>query len=103
MQDTEKLDVDQMLVSCPDSSYHCWCLLFSVPDCPNLPPPTHFGGPKNETKFLLDRRKSKKCKIGSPKKRFRGARKVAPRMDILRLKPKDRVLARDVASMHVKF
>ena len=96
--------------TCPARSKQCWCLLSSSGlDCPKLPPPIpfqgpefqpekYFRGPKNVTKFIRDRRAPKMQNRGPEKKRFRGARKVARKMDILCLRPEERVLARDAAS-----
>ena len=65
---------------------------------PNSSPKNIFGGPKNVTKFLRDRRDSKLGKIGGPKRLFRGAREVARKMENLHLRPEDRILARDIGS-----
>ena len=65
---------------------------------PNASPKIIVGGPKNVTEFILDRRKSQKLQNRGPEKTFSGRAKSSPKMEILRLRPEDRVIARDVAS-----
>ena len=75
--------------ACPVSSNNFWFLLCSVLACPNLPPPTLFrrpnsspknifGGPKNVTKFLRDRRESKNMQNRGPENTFSGRTKNSP-------------------------
>ena len=83
--------------TCPARSNHFWCLLSSSGlDCPKLLPPIPFQGPefqpekyfrapeKCDQNHPRPQKEPKKCKIGGPKKRFRGVRKVARKMEILR-------------------
>ena len=83
--------------TCPASSNHFWCLLFSVLDRPNLPLPTLFGGPNSSLKHFSQGpekcdqipprpQKEHKMQIGGLRKRFRGARKVARKMETLHLR-----------------
>ena len=98
--------------TCPARSNQFWCLLSSSGlDCPKLPPPIPFqgpnsspknifGGPKNVTKFIWDRRKSQKMQNWGPEKTFLGRAKSSPKNGNFAPEARgpDRVLARDVAS-----
>ena len=101
--------------TCPVSSNHfgasCFLLSWIAQNCfrqslfrgANSSPKNTFGGPKNVTKFHSSEtaERANKCKIGGPKRKFRCARKVAQKEDILHLRPEDKVLARDVASQRM--
>ena len=77
--------------TCPSSSNHfgasyflpSWiaqnCVRQSFFRCPNSSPKNIFGGPKNVTKFLRDRRKNKKMQNRGPEKTFSGRTKSSPK------------------------